>query len=760
MEQPLQADLSARLHPSIWLFRSNGVGKLCRRVLDWLETLLFLVKTRKTFFASREAMSRSSPHPVAGSVVPKRTSDANRGQIDSALRRVQSGEWSPLQAAIVLSDQLDHEDVGYEPIDRNAADRLPDESLDALIDRLGTPPTDVLLSWRFQLQVIARAFEFELDKPFPQLEPARVTIDAFGSLSCGEFRFAQRNASDSPRMHDSQRNLDLLLRSLAGGDQDLSLTHEQPQTPTTISEPEINVERSAATKIVARDSIRTSEPKRPAKSSLVRRRGIFAAVIFFAAVAIVVALYSNSSRRGGGRSDDRVEERASGSPVSADEFSANGPMASGSLADRSESTGDDAPSELQTLDLLGDGQGGISAGTDPLSLAELMPVRADFLPSSDVLEPASLRGADDDSPATASAVGSGESANIDAGDDFEPAGEGHPTGDAAGNENLPDESPQSTRLSKVTTIQLPAIPTDSTGNAETAVNLWETAASDLELDFPFDVPLAVEARDTGWSIRDKRNDVAVAAIRTGADGTRLQWTQSATDSPIATALTHGRLRSGEGQMVFLRPQIEADPWPLRLDQPDVRPTWDLRGPLPPRVSRVAIACELPRDVEVGWIQPLEETDIRRGRAMAVLTPTDGESVAIGMRLDIRGGRKVSCRIRFAARLDPAMQWQVISHSALLQFSNQLSEQAAVLSREKQRLAAVYERADTVGRRVLRLKQDRVAAQSDSLREVSSRIVELQSLISSLETGGTLRLRVWVEWPNETQPILEMTPPPP
>ena len=208
-------------------------------------------------------------------------------------------------------------------------------------------------------------------------------------------------------------------------------------------------------------------------------------------------------------------------------------------------------------------------------------------------------------------------------------------------------------------------------------------------------------------------------------------------------------------MVFLRPQIEANPWPLSLDQPDVRPTWDLRGPLPPRASRLAIRFELPRDVEVGWIEPLEETDIRRGRAVAVLTPTDGESVAIGMRLDVRGGRKLSCRVRFAARLDPAMPWQVVSASTLRQLSNQLTEQAAALSRETQRLAAVYERADTLGRRVLRLKQARVAAQSESLREISSRVVELQSLIASLETSATLRLRVWVEWPNETQPILEM-----
>lgn len=208
-------------------------------------------------------------------------------------------------------------------------------------------------------------------------------------------------------------------------------------------------------------------------------------------------------------------------------------------------------------------------------------------------------------------------------------------------------------------------------------------------------------------------------------------------------------------MVFLRPQIEANAWPLRLDQADVRPTWDLRGPLPPRVSRLSIKCDLPRDVEIGWIEPFAETDIRRGRAVAVLAPTDSENVAIGMRLDVRGGSKLSCRIRFAARLDPAMPWQVASASTLLQFADRLAEQAAELSHETQRLAAVYERADVWGRRVLRPKRERVAAQSDSLREMSSRVGELQSLISSLETHATLRLRVWVKWPNDTQPIFEM-----
>ncbi len=294
-----------------------------------------------------------------------------------------------------------------------------------------------------------------------------------------------------------------------------------------------------------------------------------------------------------------------------------------------------------------------------------------------------------------------------------------------------------------------------TESGDGMVTLWATAATDLALDFPFDVPLTIGDHDGEWVIRDTRNDVPVATIRTASDGTHLQWSESASDSPLASVLLHGRLRSGDGRMSFLRPKIEADPWPLSLDQADVRPTWDLRRPLPPRVSRISVGYELPRDIELGWIEPLEETDVRRGRAMAVLTPVDGESVALGMRLDIRGGRKLSCRIRFAARLDPAMPWQVISHSTLLQCCDQLTLQAAVLSRETQRLAAVYQQADTLGRRVLRFKQERVKTQTESVREISSRVAELQSLIASLEADATIKLRVWVEWPDEQQTILEM-----
>ena len=268
------------------------------------------------------------------------------------------------------------------------------------------------------------------------------------------------------------------------------------------------------------------------------------------------------------------------------------------------------------------------------------------------------------------------------------------------------------------------------------------------------MPLSLEGEAPSRAIRDSRSKTVVALLSESDDGTLLRWSETAAESPNASALSHGRMTSGR-DTIFLRSVIESDSWPIRLDTPDVMPTWNLVDPIPPRATRFSLQLQLPETIEEGWIEPIQSASVRRSRALAVLTPRQEESVALGLRFDIRCSRKLSCRIRYAGRLDPALPWQVLSIPLLEQFADQLTQQSILVSKESERLARVHEIAGPAGRRILRLKQDRNDQLAASIRMASQRVAQLQSLIAALESEGSVRIRLWVAWPDVEQDILTM-----
>ncbi len=157
-------------------------------------------------------------------------------------------------------------------------------------------------------------------------------------------------------------------------------------------------------------------------------------------------------------------------------------------------------------------------------------------------------------------------------------------------EPVPEESPQQTRQSTVSAVQLGDL-----ANPATIVTLADHPLTGLDVRFPMDVPLEVNQEDTVWSIRDTRKDLVVATIRSTEDGTEFSWGESAENSPSAGAVAHGRITSEGGRTVFLRPTVESDPWKFQFDQSDVMPTWNLNHPIPPRVTRLSVEFELPAD---------------------------------------------------------------------------------------------------------------------------------------------------------------------
>ena len=326
---------------------------------------------------------------------------------------------------------------------------------------------------------------------------------------------------------------------------------------------------------------------------------------------------------------------------------------------------------------------------------------------------------------------------------------------AADDDPGPDESPQPTRMTAVAPVgPVSSIKLPPTTETDVVTALSANPDGSFRLQFPFQVPLGLRDAESGREIIDVNQQVAVATIQLGPAGMQHSWTTSASKTTSSASLIHGRLKTKSNEVVYLRPTIEADPLPIDLRDADIRPTWDLLGPMPPRVTRLSIELQLPKEVEEGWLEPMDPASPRRSRGVAVLTPAEGESVALGIRFDLRGGRKLSCRIRYAARLDPEAAWQLVSRPLLEQWADQLASQSELIRQQLTRVAAIYSQADSGGRRALATGRDQLEARGKTIREISQRLTRLQALVAKLEAGGRMTLRVWVEWPDSQQTLLE------
>ena len=158
-------------------------------------------------------------------------------------------------------------------------------------------------------------------------------------------------------------------------------------------------------------------------------------------------------------------------------------------------------------------------------------------------------------------------------------------------------------------------------------------------------------------------------------------------------------------------------------------------------------------IELGWIEPVDVTSPRRTRGLAVLTPTDGETISVGIRFDFRCTRKLSARVRLFGRLDSNMPWQLISRGVLENAADEVTARATRLSQMSTQMAAMYSRAGTDGRRALRPRRDAIEQESERMVEISKRLAELDSLCRRIEVEVRARIRVWVQWPDAEQELL-------
>ena len=673
----------------------------------------------------------------------------DRESIESALQRVRSGELSPAEATHLLLTVPANPPASQAVAEVDTAG----ESLASLVDRLGLPPADIVTAWCQQLCEIASHHERETGESLPAIDLKAWSITRQGRFAWHGQPLDAANVGNKP----TQASLDRIDQFRTTLIPDVAGDIIPEMLPAAVGRP--TEDRSAGPR-PNRDEEKTKDDERKGLAWLGphARQVLFIAAVLGCALVGAWILYRSSrpmmesaasndtpatfSADFGSRHNGTVGEMSNGEPTAAVLDELDGPALE-TLESMTEAELSALEDEIETF--------------QPLSLDALMPPAASFVPS-DYSTSADATSDDATRYTDEMTAGGADQAPLD-----KPAEDGKTDGvvvdaDASGagsvaevlvdDDQTPAESPQQTRASTVMAVQLSPV-----DDATTTTKLADRPMNGLNLDFPFEVPLQIQGEESPWEICDTRKGMAIAVISSGPELTELKWTDDAKQSPAVQTLVHGRITNRSGDNVFLRPQIEADPWPIRVDKPDVMPTWDLRQPIPPRVARLSIYIDLPDNIEQGWIEPVAPESLRRTRGLVLLTPKDGESVSLGVRLDIRCSRKLSCRVRYAGRLDASMPWQIVSVPLLEQFANQLTQQAILVSREADRLARVYEIAGSSGRRILRVKQNRNDALAESIRTASQRVAKLQTLIATIEAEAALKVRVWVEWPDTEQTLL-------
>jgi hypothetical protein len=299
------------------------------------------------------------------------------------------------------------------------------------------------------------------------------------------------------------------------------------------------------------------------------------------------------------------------------------------------------------------------------------------------------------------------------------------------------------------------IETESLGDG---VMLTDSPVQSLSLEsVAKESEIRIQGNSPTWQIHAK--DSTIASMSSGEKGLLFQWSPEAHRTPVARELQQSRLRV-DGKPIFLRLPITADPMRIRFDDVDQNPAWDLMMPVVTHQTKLASRFELPQSVDVSWIEPIATDAFRNGRALAILTSNeDDESYALGVRADFNCGRKFTCRLRYAARLDPNMPWQPISRNRLAQYAAELTGYASLISREAERLARMNEIAyDIAGRRgkqIITQKTIRNNALKEQVETAIKRISQLQGLMARIENEAALHFCLTTVWPDEEQSILRV-----
>ena len=320
-----------------------------------------------------------------------------------------------------------------------------------------------------------------------------------------------------------------------------------------------------------------------------------------------------------------------------------------------------------------------------------------------------------------------------------------------------DEVPDSPQGIRAADVEFVALPRGQ--DSETKARVPGLASEFERISFPIDVPIRLDRSENAdalaalVSVSDKTN---LAIFSADEAGTHFGWTEFAKSDSTAKQVPHGKITTSSGGTIFMRPAIETDPIKLRLGIRDTHPSWDIGWPILPKVSRLEFEIKTPDDVEHAWVEAFDSTQPRRGRAIATITPVDGESVAVAVRLDVRCASKLSCHLRYAARLDPSQPWQPLTRPGLNQITNSLLSQRNSMVTKRQTFEQFYNNADSGQQRMMRRKRDELERTAEQLEATLKRLELLRSLVVMMEDRVHVSMRLFVQWPDGQQQTILTT----
>ena len=294
-----------------------------------------------------------------------------------------------------------------------------------------------------------------------------------------------------------------------------------------------------------------------------------------------------------------------------------------------------------------------------------------------------------------------------------------------------------------------------TASEDAGVSLPIAWNASTQLQHPSDDRLRLNQTEDAFQILS--GEKAIAQVRVNEGTSLFRWLDATGGEQ--TRLRQSRLHSG-GKPLYLRSPIVADPWPFRFDEFDRQPVWELGAAPVPSVSSMDVEVDIPDRLQLGWIERPDSWALRGDRAIGVITSSDDEGVAIGLRLDVTAGRRLSVRIRTAARMSSADPWHALSHETVAAAEDVWATQAQWASLEKQRLARVdevaYEIGGSRGKRIIDAKQDRIEQYIDAVQRTLSDLQRLREMMAWLEADAVLRIQVQTHWSDEIQSIVTMT----
>ncbi|QEF99904.1 hypothetical protein Mal15_39710 [Stieleria maiorica] len=309
---------------------------------------------------------------------------------------------------------------------------------------------------------------------------------------------------------------------------------------------------------------------------------------------------------------------------------------------------------------------------------------------------------------------------------------------------------QETRPSEDRFVELP--PASDTA-AESVID--QTGATIERLDFPSEIPIVMSGPDEDGTTEliNQQSGNRIAQLTRSGPSTVLRWSESASKDRLAQKLLHGRLVLSGGEIVYLRPSIETDAYPISMDPRELRPSWKLGGPLLPEVARLEIDLQVPDSIDLAWHTPLDPNHARDGTAIAILTPTDGETVAIAVKMEIDCSRTLSCRLQYGARLDSAMPWSSLSQASFAMENTALVRNRSKLLLQRDLFKQSYGAASTMERTMMRGRGERIDAELERLDATIDRMSMLGELAIRVHESVKLNLHAFVQWPDAAQTLL-------